>query len=130
MTGRRFLAIDLDVEPAAPQRRQLAWIELDLAGHLARNVARQSQVDERTTGNPRPLLNDRWAFVAGPDKPVKVPEMESVFPSRVADALPLPVMIGCVASLNGMADKYTWYLSAAVASATTPENGKMTAQLS
>ena len=43
--------------------------------------------------------------------------MESVSPSRVADALPLPVMMGCVASLNGMADKYTWYFSAAVSDA-------------
>ena len=45
--------------------------------------------------------------------------MESVLPSRVADALPLPVMMGCVASLNGMADKYTWYFSAAASDAKT-----------
>jgi hypothetical protein len=36
-----------------------------------------------------------------------------VLPSSVAEALPLPVMIGCCASLNGIADKYTWFLSAA-----------------
>jgi hypothetical protein len=39
---------------------------------------------------------------------VKVPEIESVLPSRVADAVPFaPVMKGCVASLNGIGDKYT-----------------------
>jgi hypothetical protein len=34
--------------------------------------------------------------------------IESVFPSRVAEALPFPVIIGCCASLNGIADRCTW----------------------
>jgi hypothetical protein len=48
--------------------------------------------------------------------------MESVFPSRVADALPFPDMIGFVASVNGSADRYTWYFSAATATDTTPKH--------
>ena len=39
--------------------------------------------------------------------------MDNVSPSRVADAVPLPCMMGCVASVYGIADKYTWYFSAA-----------------
>ncbi len=35
--------------------------------------------------------------------------MDSVSPSSVADTVPLPCMMGCVASLNGIGDKYTWY---------------------
>src|SRR5437667_12414163 len=62
---------------------------------------------------PAPLLTDRWPLVAAEARPEKTAVIESVSPSSVADPLPFPVMLGRVASLNGIGDKYTRYFSAA-----------------
>ena len=127
---RRLLAVDLDIEMSGPQRRQPVWPSSMRLPEMVPDVAWVTvRSNALGPGMAIPSPSYSSAVVAWLARPWKSPLTVSLLPSRLACALPSPVMLMRVPSVKGDGDSRVSKFSAPACVASRPDAKHSHAQM-